>query len=203
MGSIGMKLATFSKYKISHAQRHSLGEFPANVIARQFRPKRAILDSAIQTTTGTTLRILNTHLEAYSQGSNLMQQQVKLTYQLLRSFDKKNVPWLIGGDFNLLMPGRSYTDLSVSQRALYQEASELKILTDQFPVIPSLSDVNGEKYLEWYTHFPNDPEVKKPDRTIDYIFYSTRLRPSNYRVRAYDTVKISDHLPLIGEFHVR
>lgn len=202
MGSIGMKLATFSKYKIASAQRHALGEFPTNFIVRQFRPKRAILDSFIPTTTGATLRVLNTHLEAYSQGSDLMQYQVKKTAELLTSLSQSQTMWLLAGDFNLLMPGRSYNDLSVNQRSLYQEHSEFKVLSDLFPTIPSIKDINGEQHQMWYTHFPNDPEVKGPDRTIDYILYAKQLTPTFYQVRSRDTLKISDHLPLIANFEI-
>jgi endonuclease/exonuclease/phosphatase family metal-dependent hydrolase len=203
MGSIGMKLATFSKYKIEKAQRHALGDFPANLIVRQFRPKRAILDSFLPTNKGEFFRVLNTHLEAYSQGSNLMQYQVQLTSKLLNHLESSKLLWFIGGDFNLLAPGRSYQDLSPTQRKLYQEHSELKVLTDQFRMIPSLLDINGELHPMWYTHFPNDPEVKGPDRTIDYIFYGTRLNPKSYRVRSHDTLKISDHLPLVADLFLR
>jgi endonuclease/exonuclease/phosphatase family metal-dependent hydrolase len=203
MGSVGMKLATFSKYKISQAQRHALGEFPANIIVRQFRPKRALLDASLPTQDHKFLRVINTHLEAYSQGSNLMQHQVQLTGQLLQTLTAAKMPWLLAGDFNLLMPGLNYRELSPSQRSLYQESSELKALTDKFQVIPSYNDINGENRHRWYTHFPNDPEVQGPDRTIDFIFYSHEFSPLRYRVRRNDTLKISDHLPLIGEFRLK
>lgn len=202
MGSIGMKLATFTKFKISQAQRHALGEFPANFIVRQFRPKRAILDSFAPTSTGGLVRILNTHLEAYSQGSDLMQFQVNRTANLLKTIEASKTAWLLGGDFNLLMPGRSYNDLSVEQRSLYQEQTEFKILSDQFNTIPKLEDVNGEQHELWYTHFPNDRKVKGPDRTIDYILYGTQLKPLMYQVRSRDTLKISDHLPVIATFEI-
>jgi endonuclease/exonuclease/phosphatase family metal-dependent hydrolase len=203
MGSIGMKLVTFSKYKIDKAERHSLGEFPANIIVRQFRPKRAILDNFLPTIAGDTFHVLTTHLEAYAQGSDLMQNQVKLTSQLLQKIEREKAMWILGGDFNLLMPGRSYTDLSVTQRSLYQENSELKVLTDPFKVLPTLEDVNGANRSKWYSHFPNDPEVKGPDRTIDYIFYSQKLEPIIYKIRSHDTLKTSDHLPLIVELKVQ
>ncbi|MEY4615529.1 MAG: hypothetical protein RJB66_489 [Pseudomonadota bacterium] len=202
MGSIGMKLATFSKYRITSASRHALGEFPANFVVRQFRPKRAILDSSLQTTTGASIRILNTHLEAYSQGSDLMQYQVRKTAELLSSIENASTPWILGGDFNLLMPGRSYSDLSNSQRSYYQIESEFKVLADRFSTIPSKSDINGEQFQMWYTHFPNDPEVKGPDRTIDYILYGKKMMPTYYQVRSRDTQKISDHLPLIATFEI-
>lgn len=200
MGSVGMKLATFSKYRIEKSERHALGEFPADIITRQFQPKRAILESSIATTKGPPLHVLNTHLEAYSQGSDLMQQQVQITSQLLQILETNQIPWVLGGDFNLLMPGKSYLDLSPTQRTLYQEESELHLLIDEFAVIPLPSDVNGATSAKWYTHFPNDPEVKGPDRTIDFIFYSSHFKRTNHYVRSHDTLKISDHLPLVGEF---
>lgn len=200
MGSIGMKLAIFSKYTITQSQRYALGEFPADIISRQFRPKRALLDATIPSLQGLNLHILNTHLEAYSQGSDLMQRQIKIVSHRLEELEQKSSPWILGGDFNLLMPGKSYFDLSPTQRALYQEHSELQVLTDHFAVLPFLSEVNGVKAKDWYTHFPNDPEVKGPDRTIDYLFYGTQLKTTKHYVRSQDTLKISDHLPLIGEF---
>lgn len=200
MGSVGMKLATFSKFRIEKAQRLALGEFPSNFIDRQFRPKRALLDATIATTSGAPLRILNTHLEAYSQGSDLMQFQVHRIREFLESLDEQSTPWLLGGDFNLLMPGRSLNDLSPTQRRYYREPSEFADLAERFHTIPSREDINGEQHEMWYTHYPNDPEVKGPDRTIDYLIYSTALSPRFYRVRSRDTQKISDHLPLIAEF---
>lgn len=199
MGSVGMKLATFSKYRIEKSERHALGDFPADIITRQFQPKRAILESSIATTQGPPLHILNTHLEAYSQGSDLMQRQVQITSQLLQTLETNQIPWVLGGDFNLLMPGKSYSNLSPTQRTLYQEESELQLLIDEFAVIPLPSDVNGSAATKWYTHFPNDPEVTGPDRTIDFIFYSSHFKRTNHYVRAHDTLKISDHLPLVGE----
>lgn len=201
LGSVGLKLATFSKYKIEKSERHALGDFPSDIITRQFHPKRAILESLIATTQGLPFHVLNTHLEAYSQGSDLMQHQVDVTSQLLQQIDKLKHPWVLGGDFNLLMPGKkSYYDLSPLQRSLYQEKSELHVLTDQFQVVPLPSEINSDTSGKWYTHFPNDPEVKGPDRTIDFLFFTSQFKNTDHYVRSHDTLKISDHLPLIGEF---
>ena len=49
---------------------------------------------------------------------------------------------------------------------------------------------------------PNGKNVKKPDRTIDYIFYEN-LEKGTYRVRMEDTLKISDHLPLTVTFKIQ
>lgn len=202
MGSVGMKLATFSKYKIESSTRYALGEFPSDIITRQFHPKRALLESVIPSSAHTELHLLNTHLEAYAQGSNLMKEQINKVYTILESLTTKHKLWILTGDFNLLMPGKSYFDLSPSQRSLYQKESELKILVDHFNVLPTFNDINSSDYKKWYTHFPNDPEVKGPDRTIDYLFYIPQLIPISYRIRNEDTLEISDHLPLISHFKI-
>lgn len=204
MGSVGMKLSTFSKYKIQTSTRYALGEFPSNWITRQFRPKRALLESVIPIAqSDKNLHIFNTHLEAFAQGSNLMEIQVKKIYNILEKLSTTQHPWALAGDFNLLMPGKSYLNLSQTQRSLYQSESEIKKLTERFQVIPTYNDINGNEYKKWFTHFPNDPEVSEPDRTIDYIFYSDNLKPVTYRVRYEDTKDISDHLPLLGVFQIQ
>jgi endonuclease/exonuclease/phosphatase family metal-dependent hydrolase len=98
------------------------------------------------------------------------------------------------------MPGRNYDHLSPLQKTLYQKNSELQILLKDFKSIPSSDDINGSNPQKWYTHFPNDPEVKSPDRTIDYIFYSPLLNPLSWSVRNGDTLKTSDHFPVISTF---
>ena len=39
-----------------------------------------------------------------------------------------------------------------------------------YPSVPSCSETDGPDASAWFTHFPNDPRVKGPDRTIDYLF---------------------------------
>lgn len=46
-GSVGLKLATISKYRISKAVRHQLPIIPDNLLVRQFNFKRCILEARI------------------------------------------------------------------------------------------------------------------------------------------------------------
>ena len=80
--------------------------------------------------------------------------------------------------------------------------TELGIILQDYQSMPSLQEVqqNPEK---WFTHFPNDPLSNGPDRTIDYFFYDTGVKLLDHHVRAEDTLKISDHLPLVAEFQVQ
>jgi endonuclease/exonuclease/phosphatase family metal-dependent hydrolase len=50
----------------------------------------------------------------------------------------------------------------------------------------------------WFTHFPNDPAVKAPDRTIDYLFMPRSLPLIEHHVRQHDTLRISDHFPVVA-----
>jgi endonuclease/exonuclease/phosphatase family metal-dependent hydrolase len=200
MGSVGMKIVIISKYKITNAHRYALGMFPTNFIDRQFRPKRALLQAQIATKDNSPFYVLNTHLEAFSQGSDLLKNQVEKISTHLKSLTRLKIPWILGGDFNLLMPGLNFEQISPLQQTLYQKDSELKILLKDFKSIPRPEDINGPTPALWYTHFPNDPDVKAPDRTIDYIFYSPLLKPLTWSVRNGDTLKTSDHFPVITTF---
>ncbi|MNE66656.1 hypothetical protein D3C80_1622170 [compost metagenome] len=63
-------------------------------------------------------------------------------------------------------------------------------------MIPALPEASGADQQNWYTHFPNDPRVNKPDRTLDYLFYSPSISRLEAAVRSEDTLRISNHLPL-------
>ena len=67
----------------------------------------------------------------------------------------------------------------------------------QVPDDPQSSGIDREK---WLTHFPNDPGLDGPDRTLDYLFYSSRVKRVEAKVRQEDTLRISNHLPVIARF---
>jgi endonuclease/exonuclease/phosphatase (EEP) superfamily protein YafD len=69
-------------------------------------------------------------------------------------------------------------------------------------MIPSNDDVNGDDRRRWYTRFPNDPTISGPDRTQDFVFYSSKFKQVEARVRQADTLLISDHMPVIARFRV-
>jgi len=196
-GAAGMKLSTLSKHPISSAQRHQLALTPANIFSKHLGIKRAVLETRIPFREGGEMVLLNTHLEAFSKQSDTLQQQVEQVDSILSELSAQNTPWLIGGDFNLLPTGQ-YQHLSNNQRKHYRADSELTRLSNKYPCIPSSEDLKEPS--RWYSYFPNDPEVSKPDRSIDYLFYSPLLSCQAKRIRQQDTLDISDHLPLIASF---
>jgi endonuclease/exonuclease/phosphatase family metal-dependent hydrolase len=198
-GSVGMKLATLSRYQMDKAERLQLPSPNGNLIGRQFEPKRALLVSDLPLRDGGHLAVVNTHLGDFKPGDDTLQRQVAATTQLLDTFEQAGTLWISGGDFNLLPQGQ-YQRLPAEQLEQYAPDSELHALWDKYPMIPSNDDTNGEDRRKWYTRFPNDPRLSGPDRTLDYLFYSPKLKRVDAQVRQADTLLISDHLPVIGRF---
>ncbi|MCO7611904.1 endonuclease/exonuclease/phosphatase family protein [Pseudomonas chlororaphis] len=198
-GSVGRQLATLSRYRIEHAERLQLPVAPQSLISRQFQPKDALLLSYLPLSDGGQLAVLNTHLERAQRADDTHQKQVTAIAKVLDKLESRGTPWLIGGDFNLLPLGQ-YQRLSDAQRAPYNVDSPLHLLWDKYPMIPSNTQASGVDRARWLTHYPNDPTLDGPDRTVDYLFYSPRLKRVESRVRQDDTQRISDHLPVLARF---
>ena len=204
LGAVGLTLATLSKYRISSAVRHQLSLIPGNFVKQQFNLKRAVLEARLPIEQGGEYVVLNTHLDAFAQGSNTMEKQVGEVDSLLRNLTGSGRTWVIGGDFNLLPNADAYQRLSPRQRSyLFNPQTEITPLFQTYSAVPSLAEVSGPDYQLWFTHLPNDPEVKgHPDRTIDYLFFPRTVRLGKHYVRQGDTQRISDHMPLVGEFQL-
>ena len=197
-GCTGMKLSILSKHPIAISKRHQLPIAPNNILTKHLRIKRAVLEARIPFEEGGELILLNTHLEAFSKQSDTLQKQVDYVGELLTTFNQQNLPWIIGGDFNLLPPNQFQT-LATREQFYYRATSELRDLTHQFSCIPSIEDIEKDP-TTWYSFYSNDPKVLKPDRTIDYLFYSPLLQCLNKTIRQHDTISISDHFPVIASF---
>jgi endonuclease/exonuclease/phosphatase family metal-dependent hydrolase len=99
-----------------------------------------------------------------------------------------------------LPPGPQFENLPADQRVYYEATSELNVLTDAYPSVPSLEEANSATASAWFTHYPNDPAVAGPDRTIDYLFFNPVLELGTHFVRSNDTLAVSDHLPVVASF---
>ena len=202
MGAVGMKLSTISKYKISKARRHQLAALPQDPITRQFHLKRAILETRLPQTNGRPLAILNTHLESFGRGTQVMQRQIDQVQSLLSQLSREGIPWVIGGDFNLIPSESAYHRLATPEKRSYHPSTEISAIYQLYNGVPSLEQVNGPEYKKWFTHFSNKPDIKAPDRTIDYIFISNNIQLGRHYVRQKDTDHISDHFPVVAEVRI-
>ncbi|MGE8099302.1 endonuclease/exonuclease/phosphatase family protein [Pseudomonas fluorescens] len=198
-GSVGRQLATLSRYQIEHAERLQLPEAPINFISRQFQPKNALLASYLPLRDGGQMAVLNTHLDRAVKPDETQQAKVTAVAKVLDTYEGRGTPWLIGGDFNLLPLGQ-YQRLTPEQRTPYSVDSALHVLWDKYPMIPANNEASGVDRDQWLTHYPNDPGLNGPDRTVDYLFYSPRIKRVEAQVRQDDTLRISDHLPVIARF---
>ncbi|MBC3387054.1 endonuclease/exonuclease/phosphatase family protein [Pseudomonas sp. SWRI179] len=198
-GSVGRQLATLSRYRIDHAERVQLPVADANFISRQFQPKNALLVSYLALSDGGQLAVLNTHLERATEPDDTLPKQIAAVTKAVDKFESAGTPWLIGGDFNLLPLGQ-YRRLPSEQRTPYAADSPLHLLWDKYPMIPTNNEASGIDREHWLTHYPNDPGLNGPDRTVDYLFYSPRIKRVEAQVRQDDTLRISDHLPVIARF---
>ena len=202
--SVGMKLLTLSKYKIDSARRHQLDLIPENWLKQQFNLKRAVLEARLPVKNAKPLVALNTHLSAFSQGSDTMQRQVREIHAILSDLSREGVHWFIGGDFNLLPPNAvARESLSKIAQGYYQKNSEIRVLFDDFQSVITNEEMQGPDRAKYFTHISNNPLIDHPDRTIDYIFYSRNLDLLGKRVRQGDALKISDHFPVMADFRLQ
>lgn len=195
MGSVGRTLATLSRYPISKAERLQLPNAADNTFTRLIEGQPALLVSYLPIGDGRRLAVLNTRLSAYRPGSDLQRRQVEHVAKVLDRLESQGTPWLIGGDFNLLPLGQ-YRRLPAGQRGAYPADSDLHLLWDKYPMIPDNAEASGAERNAWLTHYPNDPSITGPDRTLDYLLHSPRLQRLDAKVLQQDTLQISDHLPV-------
>jgi len=201
MGSVGLKLAVISKYRIDSAIRHQLATIKTFPLYDEFNFKRAIQEVHISVYGGQPLSLMNTHFDAFAQGSDTMQKQVSYLQQLLTQKTAADEPWLIAGDLNLLPP-EQYKLLPQEDQEYFQPDSELAAIYARFAVVPSIDQATGSDAKNWFTHFPNRREISAPDRTIDYFIHSQKLSDLQGQVLQDNTWHISDHLPMLARFTV-
>ena len=202
LGPVDMKLLTLSKYRITRSVRHQLPRMLRNFLVTPFHFQRALLESHIATASNETVALINTHFDAWGAGTGIMDRQIARTEELLQSLDSANIPWVMGGDLNLLPPDNDLQRKKILAAGTdnYDEKPQIELLYEKYRGIPALQHLNSNDAQAWYTHFPNDPTVTGPDRTIDYLFYSDQWSLDDAYIRQEDTLDLSDHLPVIGVY---
>ncbi len=201
-GRAGLKLAVISRHRLGAATRYQLPLMPDWWVVQQFNFKRAVLEVRVPLAEGGELALLSTHLDAFAQGTDTMERQVLAVRRILGAHDAAARPFVIGGDFNLLPDRAAYDRLGPPQRAYFKPETELTSLRARWASIPAPEHTQGPDFARWFTHFPNDPRVAGPDRTIDYLFFSKELRVEAPTVLSEGTLRISDHLPILATFRL-
>ena len=202
LGGVGMKMSIISKYRLASAKRYALPAITTDdLLARQYNLKRAIQGTYLPIEGGGKLNLLNTHLSAYAQGSDTMLRQVAMVDRVIGDYAAKGEPVLLAGDFNLLPNDDAYENLDAGSRKYYNKlGTEITPLLERYRSVPSLPETLGTDRREWFTHIANDNHSEMPDKTIDYVFYAGKLALREHYVRSADTLRISDHLPVVASF---
>ena len=201
MGSAGTKLALFSRYRLGKARRYQLPCTPGNPIGRDFNLKRAILEVEVPLANGQILAILNTHLEAFPKGTDVMERQVERLLWRLKSLDEQHLAWILGGDFNLLPPGQSAL-LSREARGLHREPTELCSIYERYAGVPTVAEATGEHMRNYFTFTQPSGAKRLPVRTLDYFFVAPKVIVEKYAVMQEGMTELSDHLPLMADFRL-
>jgi endonuclease/exonuclease/phosphatase family metal-dependent hydrolase len=200
-GSAGTKLVIFSKYRLGTARRYRLPLRPGNPIANDFNLKRAILEVEVPRRDGGVLAMLNTHLDAFPNGTDVMDRQVDKLHRFLEHLDEQNRPWIIGGDFNLLPPGQR-SRLPVESRGTYVEPSAITQIYRSYQGVPTVDDATAKAMDQFFTYTQRVESKRTPARTLDYLFTAPSVSVENYAVRQNGMLELSDHLPVVAEFRL-
>lgn len=205
LGPVNMKLLTLSKYRIAKSVRHQLPRKPRSFLVSPFHFQRALLESRLAINQDDTVAVINTHYDAWGAGSNIMSQQVAKTKELLQLLDEQGIPWILGGDLNLLPPdeNRQRQKILAAGTGNYDEEPQIEPLYDKYRGVPAIQHLMSSDADAWYTHYPNDPTVTGPDRTIDYLFYSDQWSLDDAYILRKGTLSISDHLPVVGVYSLQ
>jgi endonuclease/exonuclease/phosphatase family metal-dependent hydrolase len=199
LGPAGTKLVLFSRYRLARARRFQLPYTPRNLIERDFNLKRAILEVELPLANGDFLTVLNTHLEAFPKGTRVMERQVQKVLERLRWSGRRNHPWILGGDFNLLPPGQS-ARLSPEHRGNHREPSEIGSIYERYPGVPTVAEATGSEMDRCFTFTQRSSRGRIPVSTLDYLFAAPSVTIERYCVQQEGMMNVSDHLPLIAEF---
>jgi endonuclease/exonuclease/phosphatase family metal-dependent hydrolase len=199
-GSVGWKVAILSRYRITEAERIQLSIAKGDIISDQFKIKPAVLKTMMPVSDGGQFAALTVHLDLYVPGTNTKDIQLQEIDKLLIELKDADVPWILGGDFNLLPPDEaSLSRLHPDHQKYYNKSSEIRYLFDRYQAVPDLEETTGPDFAKWLTRWPNDPAIEGPDRTLDYFFISDSILTGSHYVRMDDTLHISDHLPVVVE----
>jgi endonuclease/exonuclease/phosphatase family metal-dependent hydrolase len=199
LGPAGTMLVLFSRYRLGTARRCQLPSPPGNPIERDFNLKRAILEVELPLANGGYLTVLNTHLEAFPKGSRVMEHQIRKVLERLNWAGRRNQPWILGGDFNLLPPGQS-DRLTADTRGIHREPSEIGSIYDSYAGVPTVKEATGDQMDRYCTFTQRSGANRIPIRTLDYFFAAPGITIDRYSVQQEGMMNASDHLPVIAEF---
>ena len=188
LGRVDMHLSVFARVPLWGGVRWQLPLLRESRVRRWFNLRRCLMELMADTADG-PVRLLHTHLSAFSRGDGTVHRQVAAIKAHIAGGD---LPWLLAGDFNALPPGDSIGRLG-AEASMYGDWSPLSSLYASTRPAVTLAQHRDEPE-RWRTWVPHGGSV--PERAIDHAFADPALHFTDVRVdRA--AVGLSDHLPLV------
>lgn len=195
MGRVDMRLAVSGNHRLTDARRHQLALLDEPWWRRTFNLRRALLDVRAPLEGGGELRLLNTHLSAFSFGDGTLPTQLDQIRAVAEDAVIAGEPVLLAGDLNALPPGDDPQRFEGRDRELYADVgAPIAALYDSVHLRPSVLPQEVEREpARFYTYVPFGGQ---PDRMIDHAFVGGPLEVVGHQVWQ-DRADISDHFPIL------
>jgi endonuclease/exonuclease/phosphatase family metal-dependent hydrolase len=202
IGKINTGNLILSKYPLKEAKRYSLVPIKSqNLIMQYFYLKRNFLVANLELNNHKII-LITTHLSAFAQDET-KSRQIKQVENFTNGLKQDKINFILAGDFNIIPPGS--TKVNNFPDSVCKGSFEADDFTEQVEWLSSiynnqnsaikLSDYqkNNEKY---FTHTTDKNGFW--NRKLDYIFSNGNLE--NGEVLQKDTMKLSDHAPIIVDY---
>lgn len=208
IGQINSGNVIMSKWPLKDAIRIGLPLYEEqNPIVRYFYLRRNVLKATTRIG-DQEIALLCTHLAAYDV-EKLRIKQLQILADTLWTLDRKGVPFIIGGDFNMLPPGtlhvKGFEDSICEEDGLIGDSYEGE---DDWmmPMFAFQSEFDLADYQKdnspYFSHTVNSEERGSFwNRKLDYLFANGGILPGTnitYQDTAtgYHTMPLSDHCPV-------
>lgn len=208
LGRMDAGNAILSRWNISDVTRI---QFPRrgdqDGLTKYFYLQYSMLKARIEVSDQRNFYVLNAHLTAFST-DDTKKKQVDLVIRECEKLDAAGIPFILGGDFNLLSPTSDSTDYcledscpgesfhNIKDDPMHKEGSYytpeiawLQVLYDRYKPAVSLQKYTGNQ-RKYFTHSTKPDSFW--DRTLDYLF-SNRAWVDNSELTHQDVIHISDH----------
>lgn len=200
MGSVGMKLVVLSKYQLRSATWWALPQIPYSTLVRGFQIQRGTIEVRLPTRQGKEVAVLNTHWEPFDRSGDIKNREMEWLRQKAHEFETEGIPWILGGDLNILQAGE-YERIPAEERSWFLPEVFLDI-PPHASVFPSAAQLAQDSLRpSLLTHFPNRPGAMGVDKTIDFFLWQG-FQVQKTTVLREGVERASDHRPLLGEFYI-
>jgi endonuclease/exonuclease/phosphatase family metal-dependent hydrolase len=192
LGRVDLHLSVFSRWPIATATHHGLPLLAEPPLRQAFNLRRAVLEAVIPAQGGGALRVLDTHLSAFSHGDGTLARQIARLDALADQADVTGDAWLLAGDLNALPPGDDPARLGADAAEYPERPTPAQALFDRRrAAIPAATSVADP--ARWGTYLPFGAD--RPDRTIDHAFLGGPVTLLD--ARPLPVHDVSDHAPLL------